>query len=119
MAWITARLAAANDTAGTNVTHVQWSENGSSESANLARTAATLKSATNANPSVISNNGALETAAASGAATITHFAFAADATLQTTWIALDSERTLAEGDKLTAADGALKENLYQWTAAPA
>ena len=119
MAWTTARLKAAQDAAGTGVTHVQWSENGSSESSNLARTSVTLKAATTANPSVIANDGALESAAASGGATITHFAFAADATLYTTWIPLATSRTLGVGDKITAEDGALKENLHQATSAPA
>jgi hypothetical protein len=118
MGWIDARLAAGQDTAGTSVTHVQWSENGSSESSNLARTAITLKSATSAHPSVKENNGAATSASASGACTISHFAFSDGATRQTAWIALTTSRTLAVGDKLSIADGALKVNAYRSTAAP-
>jgi hypothetical protein len=119
MALIAANLAAALDEGLVNVTHVLWSENGSSESANVARTAVTLKSATSANPSVKSNDGALESAAASSGCTITHFAFGATATPQTTWIELDSPAVLLAGGKITVADGALAEKLYQATAAPA
>jgi hypothetical protein len=124
MSWTTARLKAANDTAGTNVSHVVWSENGTDASANVAPTAVTLKAATTADPSVVSNDGALESAGSSSdSVTITHFAFAQfddpDYVLQTTWNALDDSKTLDTGDKLSVADGALKENLYQATSAPA
>jgi hypothetical protein len=118
MAFITSRLKAGADAAAALITHVQWSENGSSESANLARTAVTVKAATTANPSVVANDGAIESAAASGAATITHFAFAADATIQTTWNPLAASRTLGIGDKIAAEDGVLKENFSQATSAP-
>jgi hypothetical protein len=113
-------MAAALDTGLTSVTKILWSENGSSETANLAATAATLKAATNADPSVKATDGALESATASGACTITHFAFAdVSDVLQTTWNALDTSRTLAIGDKLTIADGALSERLDATTSAPA
>jgi hypothetical protein len=118
MAWINARLAAANDAAGTNVTHVQWSANGSSETGSLARTAVTLGAATSAHPSVIANSGAIESAAASADVTITHFAFAADGTVQTEWTALAASRALTTGDKLSAAAGALKVSLYRSATAP-
>lgn len=118
MALTTARMKAALDAGLSEVTHVQWSENGSSESANVARTATTLKAATTANPSVMSNDGALESAAAGAGCTITHFGFSAAATLKTTWIALDAPAVLLTGGKITVADGALQEKLYQATVAP-
>jgi hypothetical protein len=118
MGWINARLKAGHDEAAALVTHVQWSENGSSESASLARTAVTLKAATTAHPSVVANNGAIESAAASAGCTITHFAFAADGTVQTEWVALGTSRTLLAGDKVSAADGSLAISLYRATVAP-
>ena len=119
MSWTTTRIAAGHDVMATNVTHVIWSENGSSESANVAGTAVTLKSATNADPSVVSNDGALESAAASSGCTITHWGFAATSTLQTTWNEFDDPVVLLAGGKITVADGALKENIDQTTSAPA
>lgn len=120
MSLTTARLAAALDTGLTSVNQVAWSENGTSESSNLAATTVTLKSATVANPSVKSNNGALESAAASADCTITHFAFKNSSTgLQTTWNQLSQAAVLLAGGKITAADGSLSENLHQTTAPPA
>lgn len=122
MALTTARMAAALDEALKNVTHVFWSANGSSVSASVAATAVTLNSATTANPSVVSNDGALESAEASDPVTITHFAFGYldDVTpvLETTWNELDSPAVLLAGGKITVADEALKEQLYQATEAP-
>jgi hypothetical protein len=125
MSLTTARMAAALDTGLTAATHIAWSETGSGQSANVAPTALTgdpkLKAATTANPSVKSNNGAHESAAASSGCTITHWAFASDdtPTLVTTWNALDDDAVLLAGGKITVADGALKENLHQTTSAPA
>lgn len=119
MSWTTSRIAAGHDTMGANVTHVAWSENGSSESANVAPTAVTLKAATNDDPSVVANDGALESAAASSGCTITHWAFKDATTLQTTWNELDDPVVLLAGGKITVADGALKENIDQTTGAPA
>lgn len=122
MALTTARMAAALDEALKNVTHVFWSSNGSTVSSSVAATAVTLNSATTANPSVVSNDGALESAEATDAVTITHFAFGYfdDVTpvLETTWNELDSPAVLLAGGKITVADEALKEQLYQATEAP-
>ena len=118
MAFIASRLKAGADAAAALITHVQWSANGSTETASLARTSVTMKAATTADPSVVANDGAIESAGASAGVTVTHFAFAADGTVQTTWIPLESSRTLAIGDKISAADGALKENIAGATAAP-
>ena len=125
MSWTTARLAAAGNAAATNVTHVAWSENGSTEAhAKIARTAVTLKSATVANPSVVANNGALTSAGAASGGTASHWAFAASgvggtADLQTTWVALTNSQVFSTGGKLTVADGELSERIHQTTSAPA
>jgi hypothetical protein len=125
MSLTTARMKAALDEGMTGVTHVQWSENGSSESGNLARTSLTngVSAATTANPSVAGNGGAEESAGASAGCTITHFAFSGGtggADLFTLWIPLDDSAVLLAGGKiiLTAAND-LKVNLYQATSAPA
>jgi hypothetical protein len=118
MSFTDARKKAGMDAAATGITHVQWSANGSSETASLARTACTVKAATTANPSVVASSGALESAACSDDVTVTHFAFAADGTLMTSWNALDSSAVLTSGGKISVADGALKENWYNASAAP-
>lgn len=90
---------------------VQWSENGSSVSANLAATTISAwDAATTADPAVRSNTSAIETAAASGAATISHWALfdTTLATQKTDWTALSGgSETLGIGDKLSIAAGAL------------
>lgn len=99
-------------TAATN-RYVAYSENGSTESANLARTDLTAtgwSAATAATPSVKSNANTVQSAAASGAATITHFAVfdaASAGNQKTDWQALSTSRTLASGDKVEWAAGAL------------
>ncbi len=123
MSWTEAKMKVANDAARDGITHVQWSSDGASETDRVARTAKTVNPATAANPSVVSSDGALESAACSGgeAVTITHFAFAGGeegADRFTEWIELDDSRTLNVGDKITAADEALKVKLYQATEAP-
>ncbi|MEZ5110934.1 MAG: hypothetical protein R2732_05465 [Microbacteriaceae bacterium] len=93
--------------------HIAYSTNGTSEAAIIARTAIGATgwaAATAASPSVKSNAIALTTAAASGAGTITHFAVYSAATagsMKTDWQALGSSRTVASGDVLTWAVGAL------------
>ena len=119
MSFNTTRMAAGMNAAAATITHVAWSENGTTESTNLARTAVTMKTATTANPSVVSNNGALESAAATGDCTISHFAFHDGTGTVTTWVALSSPAALLTGGKITAADGALAENWHQTTSAPA
>lgn len=96
------------DGALVNGDKIQWSENGSSESTNLAATTITTwQSATVADPSVKANSGAYESAAATGACTITHFRVVdtTEATIRTDWTALDNSRTLGIGDKLSIANG--------------
>lgn len=93
--------------------HIAYSTNGTSEAAVIARTpigATGWAAATAASPSVKSNASALTTDAASGAGTITHFAvFSASTggTQKIDWQALGSSRTVATGDVLTWAVGAL------------
>lgn len=97
--------------------YVAYSANGTSESGALARTAVGATgwaAATNADPSVKANANALTSAAASSGATITHFAiFSASTggTQRTDWTALASSRTVAAGDTLTWAIGALQVTL--------
>lgn len=92
-----------------------WSANGTSESSAIARTAVSAwSSATAATPSVKGNNGALTTAAATGAATITHWSVYSASTAGTQridWTALTTPRTVAIGDQLSIAAGALTVSL--------
>lgn len=104
------------DSALTGVSHIEWSENGSTVSSKVAATAATLKSATDqttyqqkvlnvASPPLLS-------AGASSAGTITHFRFttaASGGTAKNRWVALTTPITLAIGEKISLADGALGE----------
>ena len=91
--------------------HIAYSENGTSESANLARTAIGASgwaSATAATPSVKSNNSALTSAAATGAGTFTHaaiFSASTAGTQKTDWQAMNSSKVLAVGDSITWAIG--------------
>ena len=93
--------------------HIAWSSNGTSESSALARTAIGATgwaTATSADPSVKANNSALTSAAASGSATITHFAIfsaASGGTQKTDWQALASSRAVVSGDTLQVAIGAI------------
>lgn len=98
-------------TGGTD--HIAYSTNGTSEAAVIARTAIGATgwaAATATSPPLKSNGTALTTAAASGAGAITHFAiFSASTagTQKTDWTPLNSSRTVASGDVLTWAVGAL------------
>lgn len=95
--------------------YIAYSSNGSSESSAIARTAiGAWSSATAASPSVKQNSNALTSAAASGSATITHFAiFSASTggTQKTDWTALSSSRSVVSGDTLQWAVGALQVTL--------
>lgn len=92
--------------------HIAYSANGTTETGVLTRTAIGATgwaAATAATPSVKANNAALTSAAATGAATITHFAIlsaSTGGTQKTDWQALGSTRTVATGDQLTWAIGA-------------
>jgi len=95
---------------------IAWSVNGSSEWANLARTAVGATgwaAATAADPSVKANANILTSAAVTTAGgTVTHFAVTnSGGTLRTDWTALDTPRALSVGDSLQAAVGALKVTL--------
>lgn len=94
---------------------IAYSANGTSESGSLARTAvAAWSAATAATPSVKGNSGALTSAAASGAVTVTHFAVYSAVTAgtqKTDWTALSASKTLGTGDQLTWAINALQVTL--------
>lgn len=104
-------------TTGSTTSFVAYSTNGTSEAAIIARTdvgATGWEAATNADPSVKANKNVLTTAAASGSGTITHFAIysaSTGGTQRTDWTALASSRTVASGDTLTWAVGALQVTL--------
>lgn len=96
-----------------NGDHVGYSTNGSTEFASLARTpvgATGWAAATAAQPSIKANSAILTSAAASGAGTITHFAVFSAITAgvqKTDWTTLTASRTVATGDTLQWAIGAL------------
>jgi hypothetical protein len=102
-------------TGGTD--YIAYSANGTSETGVLARTAIGATgwaAATAADPSVKANANALTSATASGGATITHFAvFSASTggTQRTDWTAVTSAKTVASGDTVTWAPGALSISL--------
>lgn len=91
--------------------YIAYSEDGSTETTDLARTAigaAGWAAATAATPSVKTNANALTSAAATGAAVITHaaiFSASTAGTQKTDWQALNSSKTLAVGDSITWAAG--------------
>ena len=102
-------------TGGTD--YIAYSVNGTSEFAGLARTAVGATgwaAATAADPSVKANSGTLTTAAATSGGTVSHFAvFSASTagTQRTDWTALGTARTVATGDQLQWAAGALQVTL--------
>lgn len=97
--------------------HIAYSANGSSETANLGRTAVGAtgwSAATSASPSVKANANTITSPAASGAVTVTHFAVfdaASSGTQKTVWVALDTPRTLALGDRLEHQAGDIEISL--------
>lgn len=96
---------------------VQYSVNGTSEFAGLSGTAIGATgwaAATNADPSVKANANVLLSAAATAGGTVTHFRVATAATAgtgRTDWTTLASSRTVAIGDKLEHAVGAIQITL--------
>ena len=100
-----------------NGTYIGYSVNGTSEFASLARTAigaAGWSAATSADPSVKGNSAILTSAAASGAGTISHtatFSASTAGTQMTDWQAVGTSKTLATGDQVTFAAGALTVTL--------
>jgi len=97
--------------------YIAYSENGTSETTILARTAIGATgwaAATSADPSVKANNSQVTSATATGAGTITHFTVfnaSTAGTQQLDWQALDASRTLASGDQMQWAIGALQVTL--------
>jgi hypothetical protein len=94
-------------------TYIAYSTNGTSEFANLARTAIGATgwaAATSADPSVKANNAVLTSAAVvTSGGTITHFALYSASTSGTQlldWTALTASRALSVGDSLQWAIGA-------------
>jgi hypothetical protein len=93
--------------------YIAYSANGTSETTSLARTAIGATgwaAATSADPSVKANANALTSAAATGAVTVSHFAIysaSTSGTQRTDWTALAASKTLAIGDQLTHAVGAI------------
>lgn len=110
-----ARQQAILDGEFTSGDYFAWSANGTSETSSLARTAVSAWSpATAATPSVKANSGALTTAAATAAVTVTHFTVMSASTAGTQridWTALTSPRTLAIGDQISIAAGAMQITL--------
>lgn len=94
---------------------IAYSANGTSETASLARTAvAAWSAASAASPSAKQNTGALTSAGATGAVTVTHFAiFSASSggTQKTDWTALAASKTLAISDVLQWPIGSLQVTL--------
>jgi hypothetical protein len=97
--------------------YIAYSANGSSETGVLARTAIGATgwaAATAADPSVKANANALTSAAASGGATISHFAIysaSSGGTQRTDWTALAASRAVLTGDQLTHAIAAIAVTL--------
>lgn len=100
--------------------YVAYSEDGSTESAKIARHAVGATgwaAATVADPAVKANAVALSSPAASAAGTITHFRVAkSDGTPRTDWTKItsggtDAPKTVAVGDSITWAVGKLQVTL--------
>lgn len=103
------------DARWTGSEYIAYSQNGTSETAILARTAVgAWNAATVADPSVKTNTNVLTTADASGSGTITHFALFSAATAgtqRTDWTALAASKALTPGDRGEWAAGALGVSL--------
>lgn len=118
MALTIAACRTALDSGLTGVTHVEWSENGSTVSSKVAATAVTLESAvdmtTYARKGIDVASPPQLSAAASSAGTITHWRFttaSSGGTAKTGWNALTSPAVLASGGQISLADAALYEKL--------
>lgn len=100
----------------TGTQYVGYSSNGTSETANISRTAVTWNTATSADPSVKSSATAITSAAATGTVAPTHYAIFTTSTAGsqlTDWQAMTAPLpgTLNTGDTLTAASGAIRVSL--------
>lgn len=97
--------------------YIAYSTDGATEFTGLTRTAIGAtgwSAATNADPSVKANGTALTSAAATTAGTVTSFAIfsaATGGTQRTDWTTLSTSRTLAIGDQLSWAIGAVSVTL--------
>lgn len=97
--------------------YVAYSVNGFAEWGGLARTAIGATgwaAATNADPSVKANANVITSAAATAAGSVSHFAIFSASTSgnqRTDWTAFTSPRTLAIGDKVEHAVGAVAVTL--------
>lgn len=97
--------------------HIAYSVNGTSEWSGMARTAigsTGWAAATAATPSVKANANALVSAAATAGGSVSHFAIysaSASGTQRTDWQAVGTSRTLAIGDKVEWAIGAVQITL--------
>lgn len=118
MALTMAALRAALDAALAAVTHVEWSEDGSTVSAKVAATAVTLEAAadltTYARKAVDVASPPLLSDPASAGGTITHYRLttaASGGTAKSEWEALDSPIVLVTGQQISVADAALGEKL--------
>lgn len=97
--------------------YVAFSENGTSESAILARVAIGATgwaAATVADPAVKANAATVTTAAATGGGTITHaaiFSASTAGTQRTEWQALATSKTVAAGETISFSAGKIKVTL--------
>ena len=95
--------------------YIAWSENGTTETGLLARTAVgSWAAATTADPSIKDNAGTVTSAGSSGAGTISHYAVFSAATAgvqKTDWGALDVSRAVTLGAKLFAVTGEINVTL--------
>lgn len=114
MALTMAEARTALDERLTDVTHVEWSENGSTVSSKVAATAVTLESAvdmtTYARKGIDVASPPLLSAAASSGGTITHFRLtnaSSGGTAQTLWIELDDPVVLATDEQIRVNDAGI------------
>ena len=97
--------------------HIAYSVNGTSEFAGLARTpigATGWATATQADPSIKANANALVSSAATSAGTVSHFAIYSaltGGTQRVDWTAFTASKTVATGDQLSHAAGAVSISL--------
>lgn len=118
MALTMAAARAALDAALAAVTHVEWSENGSTVSSKVAATAVTLESAadltTFARKGIDVASPPQLSAAASSAGTITHWRFttaSSGGTAKTSWNALTTSVVLALGEQIRMNDAGIGEKI--------
>lgn len=118
MALTAAARITALDAALTGVTHIEWSEDGSTVSSKVAATAVTMESAVDMTTYVRKGidvaSPPLLSAAASSGGTITHGRFttaASGGTAKTGWIAATTPIVLVTGGQISLADFGAYEKL--------